>query len=400
MNGSIRCSRCDSAMVDALCNKCGARKGKVYISLYWKKKHRKIREDREFDPLSYHKAERQLTLMRADIDRGKLDLDDWLPGKIKERLVPVMFEKFLAEKKDDADGNGKAPSTVKTYRSHYINHIKPHFEKIDAREFEDRAQVKGFHSALKKKKNIDVNFKQHVMDTLKTFVRWLYDEGIIKTLPPFPFFEKIKRRKISLDREDQETALEGFPAGVRDVYDFGMETGLRPGELAAVQIGDLNLKARVLWVQRTYSACRLKEAPKENSVKPVPLSDRAFEIAVRNIDDRFPGDFLFLNPQTKRGWTYNRLNKYWNRYSKVKVKLNEAIRHSFGTQLAEMGASEGQIQDLMRHEDPRSSREYTHANVVKYRDMLNNRGKVVPIGKSGTTPERVVSGQTTSKLKR
>jgi integrase len=231
-------------------------------------------------------------------------------------------------------------------------------------------------------------------------VKWLYEDGIIKMVPPFPRFETIKRRKVALDREDQEIALKDFPEDEVDVYAFGMETGLRPSELAAVMIGDLDLKARVLWVQRTYSACRLKEATKENSVKPVPLSDKAFEIAVRNSTGRFPGDFLFSNPRMKRGWTYNRLNKYWNRYTRMKVKLNEATRHSFGTQLAEIGASEGQIQDLMRHEDPRSSRVYVHANVIKYRELVNSRGKVIPIVKSGTSPERVYSPQKAKNSKR
>ena len=81
--------------------------------------------------------------------------------------------------------------------------------------------------------------------------------------------------------------------------------------------------------------------------------------------------------------SYNRLNKRWNQYSRIEAKLNEAIRHSYGTQIAEDVASPSQIQALMRHADQRSSEAYIHANVMKYKDIVNNRGRgrVIPMAK-------------------
>jgi len=47
----------------------------------------------------------------------------------------------------------------------------------------------------------------------------------------------------------------------------------------------------------------------------------------------------------------------------------------------------------MRHKDSRSTRKYIHANVTKYRDIVNRRGKIVPLKKIETDPERGFEGQ-------
>jgi hypothetical protein len=39
------------------------------------------------------------------------------------------------------------------------------------------------------------------------------------------------------------------------------------------------------------------------------------------------------------------------------------------------GASEFEAQTLMRHADPRSTGAYIHANVIRFRDIVNRRGK-------------------------
>jgi hypothetical protein len=51
---------------------------------------------------------------------------------------------------------------------------------------------------------------------------------------------------------------------------------------------------------------------------------------------------------------------------------------------------------LMRHADQRSSEAYIHANVMKYKDIVNNRGRgrVIPMAQreSGSNPDRAIQG--------
>ena len=75
------------------------------------------------------------------------------------------------------------------------------------------------------------------------------------------------------------------------------------------------------------------------------------------------------------------LGKIWRQYSGLTITLYEAARHSFCTQVVEAGATEFKAQALMRHSDPRSTGAYFHANVRKYKDIVNRRGRVAQLRK-------------------
>jgi len=83
-----------------------------------------------------------------------------------------------------------------------------------------------------------------------------------------------------------------------------------------------------------------------------------------------PDNFVFeIKPKT--------LQNIWRRYSGLKISLYEATRHSFCTQLVEMGINTLQAKELMRHSDVRSTEKYFHASVKKLGDIAEQRGKVV-----------------------
>ena len=68
--------------------------------------------------------------------------------------------------------------------------------------------------------------------------------------------------RIALDVDDQIVALTRIPERYRDAIEFGMETGLRPGELGALKIKDLDLKKEQALIQRTWSGAELRETTK------------------------------------------------------------------------------------------------------------------------------------------
>jgi integrase len=163
----------------------------------------------------------------------------------------------------------------------------------------------------------------------------------------------------------------------RDVFRFGFETGLRPGELCAAKVKDVNLLRRTMLVQRTYSGKVVKETTKEATKRHIPLSETAMEIAARHCRDKHPEAFLFVNESTGRGYSTESLRRTWKLYSPLKVTHYEAGRHTFCTMIAEAGASDLQAMALMRHSDIRSTQVYTHQRTDTLRDLVNRRGKGV-----------------------
>jgi integrase len=286
---------------------------------------------------------------------------------------------WLDAKREEMQSKELAPSTMKTYTSYTRNHYVPFFKGMDVKDIEDE-DINRFSSALRKKK-LGIRVRRNIINTLHSFFVWLRSEGTInKDLPSFPSVRgNDSRVKVALELEDQMEALGKVPEIHRDVIEFAFETGVRPGELAAIKVKDLNIRKGIILIQRTYSACKLKETPKEELKKPIPLSERAYELAEKHMQGNFPESFLFINPNTGRGYTTNNLGKIWRRYSGLTITLYEATRHSFCTQIVDSGATEFEAQALMRHSDPRSTRVYFHANVRKYRDLVNRRGRVAQL---------------------
>ena len=385
MNGTIRCAACNKKTTHHICPHCGYHK--CYISLYCRGKnetagkHYRFYKGKDGFGLDFAHAERQLTIMRSAIDSKTFNVDDWKFAKIKERLFENVVHAWLEVKREEMESQEFAPSTLKTYMSYTRNHYVPSFKGMDVRDIGDE-DINKFSSDLRKKR-LGIRMRRNIINTLHVFFVWMRSEGIINK--ELPFFPTIKgndsRVKVALELEDQMEALDRIPEIHRDIFEFAFETGVRPGELAAIKVKDVDLKKGIVLIQRTYSACRLKECPKEELKKPIPLSDKASELAEKHLQGKFPESFLFINPNTGRGYTTNNLGKIWRQYSGVSVTFYEASRHSFCTQVIEAGATEFEAQALMRHADPRSTRVYFHANVSKYRDLVNRRGRVIQLRK-------------------
>ncbi|MBA2614318.1 MAG: tyrosine-type recombinase/integrase, partial [Actinobacteria bacterium] len=70
---------------------------------------------------------------------------------------------------------------------------------------------------------------------------------------------------------------------------FASETGLRPGELAALEQRDIDRDAGVVYVRRVVAGGRVKEPKTERSRRRVPLTSRAttaLDALPRRLDTR------------------------------------------------------------------------------------------------------------------
>ncbi len=58
--------------------------------------------------------------------------------------------------------------------------------------------------------------------------------------------------KRAIDYESQGEILQTLPDQHRDIFEFCFETGLRPNELCAIQVGDIDIFNGFALVQRGY----------------------------------------------------------------------------------------------------------------------------------------------------
>lgn len=374
MAGHIRCAKCEKAKSKSVC-KCGEYKS--YVCIYWRGKQYKFRRYVDGQLLDFARAERQLTEMRAEIDKGKFNPANWTKERIKARKFENKIYEWLESKEREMKAGELAPKTYAGYQGYVRNHFD-FFKRLDVQEinFEDLTKFKeSLLCGLKTKRNL--------INALHTFFIWMWKRGAIEKLPPFPTVEGDDSKVMqAIDYDTQIEALEKLPAEHRDIFEFEFETGLRPAEVCALKVRDIDLQRGMAIIQRTYSASELRETTKNKRKAFIPLSDRALEVATQNIAGKFGNDFVFINPKTKRGYRVWFLGRLWREKSGLEVTHYEAGRHSFCTRIISLGASELEAQKLMRHSDGRSTRAYYHPTGDHLRDLVNR--------KSGTAAERKV----------
>lgn len=215
-----------------------------------------------------------------------------------------------------------------------------------------------------------------------------------------------RRAKAFLPVED----IEPLSAELRDDYAdcvaFDMETGLRPGELAGLHDDQVDLVGKLLTVRTVYvrRAKKMRDRPKDDDIRTIPLSTRAIEIYKRRVAGRDMSrpcgvphyddvtchhDLVF---RTERGnvLDHNTLREVMQRAA-IKAKLpgrsGYALRRGFATRLARGNIDLFELMDIMGWSDPKLAREYVQ-------ESSGTRDRVMAaLGDPEATGLRVVVGQ-------
>lgn len=192
------------------------------------------------------------------------------------------------------------------------------------------------------------------------------------TLPKVP--KRMKKSAMSLTEAQQYGVKLRAPRkrGALDVYadviDFGMETGLRPGELAGFHDDQVDKKRRVLTVRTVYVRRKkmMRGYPKDEDERDIPLTAKAWAIykrhtggrdmqrscGVEHVDGPCSSDIVF------RTWMGRVLNSDALRVAMkaaaddagIERRSPYAVRRGFATRLRTAGADVATIMELMGHE--------------------------------------------------
>lgn len=374
LKGGIFCTKCDNAMKKQSC-KCGHTI--CHVMVYWQGKPRRFyKSPLDGETLNYKRAVKLLTEINHAINKGTFNPEYFKNCAINERKFENQIEKWLEDFRSEVKVGAKAPETLRIYTSWNKTHFLPFFKGYGIREIRYE-QINAFKRFLGAR--VRINTRKRIMAGLHTFFMWALREGIIENMVVFPKMNGEDTVKRAFDIEFQNEILKKIPEKHKDLFQFGMETGLRPNELCAIQVGDIDFQKRTAIIQHGYSGQVFHNNTKGRSKMSIALSDKAFVIAQRNSRDKLPGVFLFINPDAGRGYMPRTLDGIWAKHVGRDIAKNEFMRHSFITQLFEMGLPAEIVQVFSRHRDKNSLKNYTHINPVKLRDIVNNRGRVISL---------------------
>jgi integrase len=171
------------------------------------------------------------------------------------------------------------------------------------------------------------------------------------------------------DSEEIDALIRAVPGdrlgGVdRVLYLTAAMTGLRQGELVALRWRDVDWRAGVVRVRRSYTSGEFTVPKSHRSSRAVPMADRLGRELERHFQrSRFQGDedLVFANPLSGGPYDASKIRKRFKdaiaRSGLRQLRFHD-LRHTFGTQMAAAGAPLRAVQDWMGHQDYKTTSIY------------------------------------------
>ena len=282
------------------------------------------------------------------------------------------YLKYLKEK-------GYAESTIITQRnflrhfsSYYLGKKKEEIGNITKKELEEYVKQRYYHLNQKEKQNKAESRNNEIM-IIKMFFRYLKrKEKIEKDISESISYIKIPKLQIPKDimsktelkrifkEPDLQTKL-----GYRDrmCLELLYATGIRRSELINLDLGDINLKEKVILIRQG----------KGQKDRVVPINESAKEYVknyVAEIRPKLAGKSknkaVILSDHGKRLHGANleiRLKEY---VAKARIKKEitlHSFRHTFATHLIQRGMPIRHVQELMGHKELESTTRYLNLTI-------------------------------------
>jgi integrase/recombinase XerD len=262
---------------------------------------------------------------------------------------------------------GLSKNTIEAY-SHGLSRFLNHLREKGVQEIRDvgKFDVRGFLLALKKE-NLSAKTIVRNLVAIRTFFRFLVQEGILETNP----VEDLESPKVAktlpeiLTLKEIEQLLEQpnlqTPLGMRDraMLEILYATGMRVSELTHLPTHQVNLEGGYVLLYGKGSKERIVPLGSE-AIKWVTLYLKEIRGILAKGKE---SPFLFINRSGKgmsRQGLWKNLKNYARRAGLRKRITPHLLRHSFASHLLERGADLRSVQMMLGHADISSTQIYTH----------------------------------------
>ena len=275
----------------------------------------------------------------------------------------LTFETFYRERFEPNYIRFQRPATQTGYDSLWRNHLSA-LGPLPLRAI-DVDRIDTLKSTMAKK-GLEASTINFALSKIAKMLRWALHRRLIAGVP---LIESVKvdpktRPHYNTEQIDElRKALTQLPPHDVIVFVLGFECGMRTGEIAALRWCDVNMKRRMITVQKTLY--RGKEGPCKGTVGDVAITEPLFE-ALQAIERRGPR-ILYRNSQhTKWEWAEHTQHSikvalhHIQRIVKFDLTGLHILRHSGITYLADQGEDVYTVQAFARHARLQTTQGYIH----------------------------------------
>ncbi|MCF6147656.1 MAG: tyrosine-type recombinase/integrase [Candidatus Kuenenia sp.] len=347
---------------------------RFFVDLFYKGKRLKLYSDRQGICLdTYQRAQTLLHQINSEIKNHTFDPAKYVKQEQERFYTSNLLDRFRMFKIDSL-----APSYKKDFERH-IRHAKNFFGAKDVRELR-KLDILNYKDHLEKKFQLSNKTIKNIIDIFKTFLRYVKDDlEIISVVPGFPKIEQQPPKTTWLTPEVQQRLYESIPDEDKPIFAFLILSGCRPGEARALRCKDINLDLQIITISATFSGRVYRETRKGRGSRnaTIPIHPEMLGYIKNHIENCLPSNYVFLNPRTGKYYSENTLKKIWQITKKKNnlpegVRLYDATRHSFASQLVSRGVSLINVSRLLGHSSVKMTERYTHADLEKLKIDVEN----------------------------
>ncbi len=308
-------------------------------------------------------AERWESEQKVTLEREKN-----LPSQVKDVLFSELYESWL---KNHAEVK-KTPSSVVKDKQVYKKYINPFIGSIKAHLIQP-SDIDEIVNYLKGRKTLTNNSINKILQIVKTIFNYgikkrfiLYNPvTAVDFLPVQPHsFSYWNRNEVKdfLQYTNEKYTTNKTPYLI---YLTAILTGMRAGELIALQWDCVDLNRRLITIRRSTDKTNktIKDTTKGNKIRYVGISDELFPELVNHKNKNPKSCFVFENTEGRFMDYDNFKNRFFLRDQKLcsvrSIRFHD-LRHTFASHYMMSGGNIYDLQKILGHSDVKTTMRYAH----------------------------------------
>ena len=287
--------------------------------------------------------------------------------------------------------------TYTRYKEIVEQHINPQLGELDLSEI--TPYVLQYYVTellrsgnLRTGKGLSANSVNSIITVIQNTLKTAYSLGMISEYVG----DKIKRpraseKKVECFSISEQKKIEQYVLNEENTRLFGvllcLYTGLRIGELLALEWTDIDMSKGELWVNKTChygkdengAFGRITDIPKtQSSIRTIPIP-RQLMPHLREAKKKSLSTHIVSN-----GSNFISIRSYQRSFSTLLKKLNiphrgfHTLRHTFATRALECGMDVKTLSEILGHKNPTVTlNRYAHSMMEHKKEMMNKLGKLL-----------------------
>lgn len=302
--------------------------------------------------------------IKSDIRRNKFHYADYFPNSSRQTLFEIKPKSFplqtlFEEQIEFYRKSNYAENTKRDYIRYIQNELIPAFGHILITEL-NPSIIKDW--ILTRKQS-----SKYVSNLLIPFTALLDDaknDGIIKENPInqlslkrlFKCFEDDSDYEIEPFTKSERRLILGYAdTELRNLIQFGFYSGLRVGEIIALQWDEFSSDKKMIKVNHTLVRGKLHKPKTASSIREIILLGQAYNAIIEQRKLAKHSKFIFNNPNTGKNWhSTDGFRKHWVKlFDQLDIKYRNPyqMRHTFASMLISKGENIHKVAKYLGHKN-------------------------------------------------